>query len=68
METSENFREKTPEVKNEWLYLAIPAVAIPPTMLPTTDTPNPTPGMMSSNFPMVLIFLLSYSILIYLYC
>ncbi len=28
METSENFREKTPEIKNEWLYLAIPAVAI----------------------------------------
>ena len=28
METSENYREKTPEIKNEWLYLAIPAVAI----------------------------------------
>jgi uncharacterized protein len=28
VETSENFRDKTPEIKNEWLYLAIPAVAI----------------------------------------
>jgi len=28
VETSEIFREKRPEVKNEWLYLAIPAVAI----------------------------------------
>lgn len=33
MEASENFREKTPEIKtseikNEWLYLVIPAVAI----------------------------------------
>jgi len=26
--TSENFREITPEIKNEWLYLAIPAIAI----------------------------------------
>ena len=28
METSENFREKTPDLENKWLYLAIPALAI----------------------------------------
>src|SRR5665647_817845 len=28
METSENFREKTPDIENKWLYLAIPALAI----------------------------------------
>lgn len=28
MEASESFREKTSEVKNEWLYLVIPALAI----------------------------------------
>jgi len=28
VETSENFREKKPEIKNEWLYLAIPTIAI----------------------------------------
>ncbi|MHB8100649.1 MAG: CPBP family intramembrane glutamic endopeptidase [Methanosarcina sp.] len=28
MEISENFREKTPDIENKWLYLAIPALAI----------------------------------------
>lgn len=28
METSENFSKKTSEIKNEWLYLVIPALAI----------------------------------------